>query len=209
MASPEEVTADFRAVLLQLVEDPAVSLNDLRSSADVQRWTLYSARHGEIMHQLMSGVAVEMVAQMARIPVSTLLRHYRRHNLSDDTLERNGAFAEVQARIVLARAREEGFLASISAIEGLARRVQQLEGAGAAVQSMADLVLLPRARLWALLAPVVAADASSTAAAAALLRSAAVSRGLSIWMSSIWFQFLAHVIFVEMHGEPSREHVSS
>ena len=172
------MTADFRDVLLQLVEDPTVALHDLQCAADVKKWTLYGARHGEVMHLLMSGVAVEIVAESCRIPVSTLLRHYRRHNLADDTLERNGAFAEAHNRVVLARAREEGFLATAASMEGLVRRVQQLDGVHGAPRSMSDLVLLPRPRLWALLAPVVAVDASTTAAAAALLRSASVSRGL-------------------------------
>ena len=153
-----------------------MTLKDLRCAADVDKWTLYSARHGEIMHLLMSGVAVEIVADSCRIPVSTLLRHYRRHNLADDTLERNGAFAEVHSKVVLARAREEGFLTTATSIEGLVRRVQQVEGGEG--RSMAELVLLPRPRLWSVLAPVVAADVSTSAAAAALLRSAAVSEGL-------------------------------
>ena len=172
------MTADFREVLLQLVEDPTVALHNLRCAADVKRWTLYGARHGEVMHLLMSGVAVEIVAESCRIPVNTLLRHYRRHNLADDTLERNGAFADIHNRVVLARAREEGFLATAASMEMLVRRVQQLDNAHSAPRSMSDLLLLPRPRLWALLAPVVAVDASTTAAAAALLRSAWVSRGL-------------------------------
>ena len=135
VASPEEVTADFRDVLLQLVEDPTVALHDLQCAADVKKWTLYGARHGEVMHLLMSGVAVEIVAESCRIPVNTLLRHYRRHNLADDTLERNGAFADVHNRVVLARAREEGFLATAASMEMLVRRVQQLDNAHGAPRS--------------------------------------------------------------------------
>ena len=127
VASPEELTADFRRVLLELAEDPTVALPDLRCADDVSKWSLYSARHGEIMHLLVSGMAVEVVAEMSRIPVSTLLRHYRRHNLSDDTLERNGAFSEIQLKVVLAHAQEQGFLATAASMEGLVRRVQQLD----------------------------------------------------------------------------------
>ena len=44
--------------------------------------TAYMARHGGIMEYLKSGRQVEWVAEMARIPVTTLLKYYRRHNVS-------------------------------------------------------------------------------------------------------------------------------
>ena len=42
----------------------------------------YMARHGGIMSYLTSGKSVEWVAEMARIPVETVLKYYRRHNVS-------------------------------------------------------------------------------------------------------------------------------
>ena len=179
----QEISSDGTCFTGRLV-DPDVLLAGLRqkmTAADAQRALLgfrafplegrvfYMARHGGIMQALMDGFTVEWVAEKARIPVSTLLRFYRRHNVIDDAFESNGLFSLSMVAAVIAHARSDGFLAKHADIELLL----------ASCELTLDAALgLSRPELFARIAPSVAADVRHVAAAGALLRSASVRSSL-------------------------------
>ena len=165
--------------------DPEVLLQDFRTKmklADAERLaaglhafpdegrTLYAARHGGIMDYLVKGHTPEWVAERARIPVSTLLRYYRRHNIIKDPFESNGQFTRAQIKLVVVRAHEDGFLATEADVRLL------LNECGLTLE---DAVVLPRTVLFSHVAKVVASDVRHTSAAAALLRSTHIRSDLA------------------------------
>ena len=91
--------------------------------------------------------------------------HVRLPQILDDPFESNGQFCRVQAQQVLAQARSDGYLASAAEMSYLLRCCSLYLDAALA---------MPRAQLYSLLAPKIAADPHVLSAAAALLRSANV-----------------------------------
>ena len=66
MADPRIIAADYRThlelVFVGRERENASPLPGLATIEDVRSWTLYGARHGEIMTLLIAGVAVELEA---------------------------------------------------------------------------------------------------------------------------------------------------
>ena len=162
------------------VVDPDILLRDLRTKMDAadkelhdagkplmpkEGRVLYMARHGGIMQLLMKGYSLEWVAERARIPVSTLLRFYRAHNVSDEPFETNGSFGNTRMALVCAQARSEGWLCNARTVENLLKLCEL---------SLSQAAELPRPQLYARIVPLLARDAGLTSAAAALLRNANV-----------------------------------
>ena len=138
----------------------------LASLKDVQDFHLYSARHGAIMQLFIDGRhTLERIAELARAKPSTAMRYYRRHDLLDDTLESNGRCTTVSLRTVVARAREDGILASEAATE-------EMLGQCSPRLTLEAALALPRGALFDALVPLLLRDATRyTAPMAALLRS--------------------------------------
>ena len=136
---------------------------------------LYMARHGGIMQWLMDGYSVEWVAERARIPVATLLRFYRAHNVNNDVFETNGSFGNTQMALVCAHARSEGWLCTARDVGNLLKLCKL---------SLTQAAELTRLQLYEKLAPLLARDARLASAAAALLRNANMQHSLQSRASS-------------------------
>ena len=126
--------------------------------------TLYMARHGGFIQSLLDGKSVEMAAKEGRISVATFLRYYRRHDLLDDPFEANGQFGTMNMKMVLARARSDGYLATETEIKDVLELCK--------VASIDTACTMPRDELYERLAPVCATRLELASACAALLRSA-------------------------------------
>ena len=169
---PRFLCADLRDALTAIVSSGA-KLPCLTSVKDVEDFHLYSARHGAIMQLFIDGRhTVERIAELARAKPSTLMRYYRRHDLLDDTLESNGRCTAVSLRTVVARAREDGILASEAATQEMLRQCSP-------PLTLESALALPRGALFDALVPMLLRDATRyTAPMAALLRSSWVCAGM-------------------------------
>ena len=116
------------------------------------------------------------MAARARIPIETLLKYYRRHNIPDDAFEANGQFCQVQLQVVMAKARSDGFLSTEAEVQLLLKRC---------ALSLETALAMPRGQLYAVLAPVFAVDARLVGAAATLLRSANVRTHVHTQMGAV------------------------
>ena len=165
------------------VVDPVYLVQDLREAMEAadkslearglsklpaEGRVLYMARHGGIMQYLKDAQTIEWVAERARIPVETLVRHYRSHNIIDDAFESNGYFGQAQMITVRAMAQSNGFLASEADIQQLLKLCDL---------TLEEATATPRAELYAILAPKVVADVSTVSASAALLRNCHIRDG--------------------------------
>ena len=106
VVDPEHLLKDLRRAMdAEDARLAAAGLPKLKAEGRV----LYMARHGGIMQFLMMGRTIEWVAERARIPVKTLVRHYRPHNIIDDAFESNGQFGLAQLQVVRSMASSDGF----------------------------------------------------------------------------------------------------
>ena len=176
VVTPEALLLTLRFVLRQVVRSrkasgqPALVGIETEDAADA--YVLYSARKGGFINDLCSdGYLPREAAQAGRILEMTMMRYYRRHELMDDALERNGAFGEVRERLVFAEARRLGVDAPPARVRELAQRV------GLTIASAGEL---SEEELWALLESHVAGNAPRwAAAAAALLQASSMNRQLT------------------------------
>jgi hypothetical protein len=174
--TPEALLFSLRFVLFEVVRSREASglpaLVGLDSAEAADAYVLYSARKGGFINDLCSdGLLPSQAAQAGRIEETTMMRYYRRHELMDDALERNGVFGEVRDRVVLAEARRLGVEASPIRVRELAERH------GLTVASAGNL---SQDVLWARLEATVAGDVPRwAAAAAALLQASSINRRLT------------------------------
>ena len=157
MVDPLVIQNHLQAVLQQAVvaraEQGLLPLPGLATPADVRAWTLYSARHGGIMQRLIDATtSVQDTCVAARLPMSTMMLHYRRHDILDDVFENNGKFGETSMHVLLAEARREGVQTTSAQMSGLLDLLTPPLTIEAAIA-------LERRELYKLLSPLVAGNA--------------------------------------------------
>ena len=160
VVDPNVLVADLRAKM-DAADDELRA--DGKSPMPAEGRVLYMARHGGIMQWLMDGYSIEWVAERARIPIATLLRFYRAHNIKNDVFETNGQFGNTQMALVCAHARSDGWLCTARNLGNLLTLCKL---------SLTQAAELTRPQLYERLAPLLACNVSLVSAAAALLRNA-------------------------------------